>query len=203
MQVFFESSQTLDMDSLHDAIAHMGATSLNSFHRNAVLKGYLPGSIRYRRNYKALRVNWQKLAREAYERPMSDSDGAFWACLRRAYPNALNDEREWEQVLANTGLMYGAGSETTANAIAMTLTALALDRETLRSLEEVRISRAAQCVGNTLLDMLLEAVYATLCGVAYTASSSRSSSACHIVWCGMQVCGCFICIVRSCAAPAE
>lgn len=116
----------------------MGQTALNSWHRQAILRGYLPGSVRYRRNYKALRANWQALAREAYERPIKESDSAFWACLRRAFPNALNDAKEWEQVLANTAVMYGAGSETTANAIAMTLTALALDPETLRGLEEVR-----------------------------------------------------------------
>jgi hypothetical protein len=41
-----------------------------------------------------------------------NGSAAFWACLRRAFPDAVRDAREYEKCLTNVALVYGAGSET-------------------------------------------------------------------------------------------
>ena len=43
-----------------------------------------------------------------------------------------------ERVIANIGLVYGAGSETTAGAISLTLAALAADPDSLARVEQVK-----------------------------------------------------------------
>jgi hypothetical protein len=78
---------------------------------------------------------------EILERDVPDTSAAFWACLRRAFPDAKHDGVQYEKCLANVGLVYGAGSETTAAAAALTLAALAADPESMAALEQARCRR--------------------------------------------------------------
>ena len=74
---------------------------------------------------------------ESLQRDVPEGSCAFWACIRRAFPNAQDDPHEYELALSNVGLVYGAGSETTAMAISLTMAALAADPESMRKLEQV------------------------------------------------------------------
>lgn len=74
---------------------------------------------------------------ESLQREVPDSSCAFWACIRRAFPNAATDVDEYNMALSNVGLVYGAGSETTAMAISVTMAALSADPESMRKLEQV------------------------------------------------------------------
>jgi cytochrome P450 len=74
------------------------------------------------------------LIKEIYSRPLPEDSTAFWVCLRRAFPDALTSSKQHELAVANVGLIYSAGYETTASAIAGTLTVLALDNDTQTSL---------------------------------------------------------------------
>lgn len=93
---------------------------------------------RYRPNVRKLRASWEAIAREAYERPMEEGSTAFWACVRRAYPEALTDRGQWEHAVTSISLIYAAGSETTANGVGVILAALATDAGSRRALEAVR-----------------------------------------------------------------
>jgi hypothetical protein len=75
---------------------------------------------------------------EALQRELPDHSPAFWACLRRAFPDAATDARQYEKCLANVALVYFAGSEATAGSIALALVALAADAETMAALEQAR-----------------------------------------------------------------
>ena len=77
---------------------------------------------------------------EALARPLPDDSAAFWACLLRAFPLAATDTAQYEKALSNVALVYGAGTETTAASISMTLAALAADRESLSKLEQARLA---------------------------------------------------------------
>lgn len=98
---------------------------------------------RYRPNIRKLRAAWARIAREAYTRPWEEDSPAFWACVRRAYPDALTDTLHWRRAMSNISLMYVAGTETTSNAIGMILAALAVDRGSRARLEAVRTYTAA------------------------------------------------------------
>ena len=74
---------------------------------------------------------------EMLARKIPDSSVAFWACLVRAFPDAATDARQYEKALTNVALVYGAGSETTAGSIAMTLAALAADPDSMAKVEQV------------------------------------------------------------------
>lgn len=87
-----------------------------------------------------VRTVWEGLLRQAYSRDVPDGSTAFWACLRRAFPDAMSNSAQRESALVNAGFVFGAGSETTANSIAMTLAVLAVDPESTRKLEQVRDS---------------------------------------------------------------
>lgn len=92
---------------------------------------------RYRPNFQKLHASWERIAKEAYSRPMKHDSTAFWACVRRAYPDALTDTAQWRHALASISLMYAAGSETSATAIAVILAALACDDSSRHELEQV------------------------------------------------------------------
>ena len=51
---------------------------------------------RYVRNWRELRSSWEALLTEVYERPMPEDSRAFWASIRRAYPDALSDHAQYE-----------------------------------------------------------------------------------------------------------
>jgi cytochrome P450 len=138
MQVFFESEQSPNIAFFNDAIVQIGQTTLSPLRQFLILHGLAPGFLRYRRNWLNLRKVWQSMLQEAYERPMPQDCTAFWACLCRSFPEAMTDQRQYEYAIANLAVMYGAGSETTVNAIVMTLGALALDASSLQRLEQVR-----------------------------------------------------------------
>ena len=85
------------------------------------------------------------LMEEIYARDLPEDSVAFWACLRRAFPDAMRDTRsaEYGSALANISLVYLAGTETAATSLGMTLAVLAAHPESLKSLEEVCIHRCA------------------------------------------------------------
>ena len=111
-----------------------------------ITHGLHPGYFRYRRNWRATRKIWTSLVAEAYARPMPDDAEVaatgipFWACLRRAFPDAMRDKREYELCVANFMLVYGAGLETTASSIGMILALLALDKASMAQFESVRLA---------------------------------------------------------------
>ena len=132
-------------------------------------------SARYRRNYKRTRAIWTALVKEAYARPLPDGSQAVWACLRRAFPNALHDKQQWEGAIANTGLLYMAGSETTANAIAFTLAALALDPDSLKQLEQVQLALVCTCCAGKHMPLFaLESFCSFVLSLETTKESNRS-----------------------------
>ena len=138
MQVFFEFGGDLDMSFFKDGLAQAGASIMNPT-LPLMMKGVGPGGRRWRRNVAGNRETFQKLLDDAFSRPEpAASNTAFWACVRRAFPNALTDSYEREGALINIGLMYGAGSETTMNAIVFALTLLALDPAATAALVQVR-----------------------------------------------------------------
>ena len=87
---------------------------------------------------------------EMYSREMPEDSTAFWACLRRAFPDAMTDRAQYELAIANTGLVYAAGTETTASAVASTLALLATEPPTMQLLEEVRSMRRQVCACQTV-----------------------------------------------------
>ena len=78
---------------------------------------------------------------EMYARDLPEDSTAFWVCLRRAFPAAMTDAGEYEAAVANVALVYAAGTETTANAVAMTLAALAAHPPSMERLVQVRVLR--------------------------------------------------------------
>jgi cytochrome P450 len=80
-----------------------------------------------------------EIVAEAYARDLPDSSKAFWACLRRAFPDAMRSKWQYERAISNVALVYAAGTETTVAGISMTLAALAVHPESMRKLEQVRI----------------------------------------------------------------
>ena len=144
LQVFFESELNLDRKPFFATLEHMGQNLANPFAVPLVTHGLHPSFFRYRRNWHATRKMWSALIEEAYARPMPDatqtsaSGSPYWACLRRAFPDALTDSAQWEGCVSNTMLTYGAGVGGTAASIALALTALALDSTSLTKLEQAR-----------------------------------------------------------------
>lgn len=98
---------------------------------------------RYRRNWRDLRASWEALLADIYERPMQKDSRAFWACVRRAYPDAMADKAQYEGAISHLAIIYGAGSETTVNSISMTMGALACEAQTVQRLEAVRTTPPA------------------------------------------------------------
>jgi hypothetical protein len=47
---------------------------------------------------------WLDLINEAYSRPLAEGDTAFWACLRRAFPEGVKGGKVDEALIANTGV---------------------------------------------------------------------------------------------------
>ena len=139
VQVFFEYKTRLDMTEFHDALKHVGECAANPLAIALTPLGLYPGAGRQRRNYRAMRSLWRSLVEHAFAQPEPpETKTAFWACLRRAFPNAMTDDAEMEKALANTGLMYGASSETTITSLSGTLSILAVDAATTAKLVEVR-----------------------------------------------------------------
>jgi cytochrome P450 len=168
MQVFFDSEKSPDLATFNDTIVHVGQAALSPVRHFLITHGLAPSSVRYRRNWTKLRRAWQAMLQEAYERPMSEECTAFWACLRRAFPEAMSDKHQYERAISNLATMYGAGSETTVNAIMMTLGALALDASSLRRLEQVRFFTVLMhsCTA------IIMCVYATAGGTAAMAGAA-------------------------------
>ena len=52
-----------------------------------------------------------------YERPMEEDSAAFWACIRRAWPDAMTDNEHYEEAIVAFSAFYFAGTETTVNAM--------------------------------------------------------------------------------------
>ena len=142
--MFFEVDSRHDIAPFYDTLHHMGEVALGPVLVPLITHGLHPGYLRYRRNWRATRKIWTSLIAEAYARPMPDDAEVaatgipFWACLRRAFPDAMRDKREYEQCVANFMLVYGAGLETTASSIGMILAMLALDKASMAQFESVR-----------------------------------------------------------------
>ena len=136
--MFFETEEAYDMKAFDDGLAHAGAAVFSPFAVPLIRCGLHPGYRRYRRNYGKLRRVWESVLEDIYERPLPDDSRALWACLRRAFPDAMQDARQYEGALINAAMIYGAGSETTATAISLTLSALALDQHFKQRIEQVR-----------------------------------------------------------------
>jgi hypothetical protein len=107
-KVLFQSSQTLDLAPFHDALMHIASFMGNPAPLPLVRRGLHPGFFRYRRNWHGTRAQWTKLIGEVYSRPDEPQSMAFWACLRRAYPDALTNSDQWEHALAHGGVMCAA-----------------------------------------------------------------------------------------------
>ena len=137
MQVFFESDTRVDLAPVHEFLAYMTHMASSPLAMVLVPRGLHPGWFRMRRIYAGCRAIWTRLVAETYARPMTDDDTAFWACLRRAFPDAKTDGEQYELAVANAALMYFAGFDTTSSGIAFALGALALDPASMRRLEEV------------------------------------------------------------------
>ena len=141
VQVFFDYREPVDLEPFKDTIVHAGQASVNPLAVLLLPRGLWPGARRYHRNYHNNRALWQKLLDHSFSRPEpAESNTAFWACIRRAYPNAMTDSEEKEGALVNIALMYGAGSETTVNAITAALALLATDAAATAALVQVRPS---------------------------------------------------------------
>ena len=117
----------------------MASIALNAIMMWNAKHGFGRAHRRYVRNWRELRSSWEALLAEMYERPMPEDSRAFWACVRRAYPDALTDDKQYEGAITHLATIYGAGSETTVNSISLTLGALACEPETVRRLVAVRI----------------------------------------------------------------
>lgn len=77
------------------------------------------------------------LTTEIYSKPAPPADStAFWAVLRNAFPDAMTDAAQRESFISNVSLLYGAGYETTANAVRHTLAALAIDQDSMAAVAE-------------------------------------------------------------------
>ena len=46
---------------------------------------------------------------EMYERSLPDDSTKFWACLRRAFPDALTNKQQYEACISNIAMVYIAG----------------------------------------------------------------------------------------------
>ena len=134
----------MGISCFYDAWTHMGEVMMNDLTIFTVTHGLHPGFLRWRRNWHATRNIWAQIMAKSYVRPLPDdataeADGLpFWACLRRAYPDAMRDKKQYEDCMANFMLVYSAGLETTAGAIGMVLAVLALDSASMSKLEMVR-----------------------------------------------------------------
>ena len=143
LQVFFEAEARYDVAAFDDGLAHAGAAVFSPFAVPLIRLGLHPGAARHRRNYASLRRTWKSLLSEIYARPLPEDSRALWACLRRAFPDAMQHAQQYEGALINAAMIYGAGSETTATAIAMSLGALALDHDFKQRLEQVCLPAAS------------------------------------------------------------
>jgi hypothetical protein len=103
--VLFESALSPNLDMLHDAMMQISSSEGNPLVTPLIRHGLHPGYLRYRRKWRGTRCMWARLLEEAYARPLAPGAKAFWACLRRAYPDAQTDSDQWEHALANAGLM--------------------------------------------------------------------------------------------------
>ena len=123
------------MSRYRDVMEHSASSMGNPAAFALVPLGLWSGASRYRRNYRTCRRQWETLVQHSYTRPAPAEDNtAFWACLRRAIPNALTDKSAYDRAVANTGAMYLAATESTVIAIATTLMLLALDEDTSAAL---------------------------------------------------------------------
>lgn len=137
--MFFDHHRSLDLAPLKDGLEQVSHVFSDPVGFHLLRAGLHTGVRRSRRNWRHMRETWTELVAYMYERPEPSQDNkSFWACLRRAYPDAMTDKEQYEGVVANSALIYGAGSESTVTAIASTLAALALDAETTTMLLAVR-----------------------------------------------------------------
>lgn len=120
-----------------------------------------------------------------YARDLPEDSTAFWACLRRAFPTAMADAAEYEAAVANVALVYAAGTETTASAVASTLALLALHPPTLQRLEQAcpppqtsRTALATQFTQQCLADSK-HAPTGNVCSSASNRLSAQSAATSH------------------------
>lgn len=137
MQVMFETDFDFDIAILRDAYALAGERGYSPVAKFLTRAGLDPASHRvYNPNRRALAAFWTRLLDEIYAREFpSDesacdddeaSTGAFWACLRRAYPNAQSDAAQRAGALSNLCLMFSAGIEATSSAVSLAAALLAM-----------------------------------------------------------------------------
>ena len=110
------------------------------------------------------------LLEEIYARDLAEDSITFWACLRRAFPDAMSAgtrSADYGGALANVSLVYLAGTETTATSLGMTLAVLAAHPQTLRRLEEVcSLLQSALCGARAHADFLLRGCKWLVCCTA-------------------------------------
>eukprot|EP00892_Ulva_mutabilis_P010420 jgi/Ulvmu1/7750/UM039_0058.1 len=134
LKVFIGVDARPPLAALHDTLDHSSATSAHPLMFPLLRLGLYPGLRRYRRNWDAL-YNFQcGVVREIFGKAPPEGSTTLWAALRQAFPEAMTDEEQFEDAVANVGFMYVAGYETTSNAIMHTLAALALHPESHASL---------------------------------------------------------------------
>eukprot|EP00892_Ulva_mutabilis_P006220 jgi/Ulvmu1/3970/UM181_0004.1 len=114
---------------LEDTLEHASATSAHPLMFPLLRLGLYPGFRRYRRNWDALYNFHCGVVREIFGKAPPEGSTTLWAALRQAFPEAMTDEEQFEDAVANVAFMYVAGYKTTSNAIMHTLAALALHPE--------------------------------------------------------------------------
>ena len=87
---------------------------------------------------------------EMLARPVDDESTAFWSCLRRAFPDAATDRGQYAEAMGNIAIMYAAGTDPAATAIASVLAVLAVDADATARIEQV-CERLPALVVNTRL----------------------------------------------------
>ena len=124
----------------------------------------------YRPNKAKLQKFWASIVREAYERDLPEDCTPFWACLRRAFPDAMSDEQQWEQAVSNACLLFSAGLESTGMTIALVIAALTIDTKAQDEVAEARnhnvtasISRFPNTGGPECLQLLYLALGTHAC----------------------------------------
>ena len=87
---------------------------------------------------------------EMLARPTDDESTAFWACLLRAFPAAATNRGQYAEAMGNIAIMYAAGTDPAATAIASVLAVLAVDEDATARIEQV-CARLPALVVNTSL----------------------------------------------------
>eukprot|EP00892_Ulva_mutabilis_P006221 jgi/Ulvmu1/3971/UM181_0005.1 len=134
LKVFIGVDARPPIAALHDTLDHSSATAAHPLMFPLLRLGLYPGFRRYRRNWDALYNFHCDVVREIFGKAPPEGSTTLWAALRQAFPEAMTDEQQFEDAVANVAFMYVAGYETTSNAIMHTLAALALHPESHASL---------------------------------------------------------------------